>query len=431
MAVIAGSGEASEMAALRPAYAYYALGLLMLVYVINFVDRQVLSILMEPIREDLGLSDTQLGLLSGLGFALFYAAAGLPIARLADKTSRRNIIAGSLAVWSAMTSVCGLVTSFPQLLLGRIGVAVGEAGAGPASHSLIADLFPHGKRATALAVFSTGVPIGILIGLFAGGWLNDTFDWRTAFVVVGLPGIVVSLIVVATMREPPRGAEHAAHNGAESWWAALKTLLEIPAFNYLVLGSALHAYTSYGALQWNPAFMIRIHGMSTAEAGLALGLISGLTGIFGTLGGGWIADRLGRRDIRWYAWTPAVLMAVRVPFYLSAYLATDAATAIACLIIPGLLGNSFTGPVYATIQTLAPVRTRAFASACMLFVISLIGFGLGPLLIGVSSDLLRPRFGEGALAYALCLAVVGDVISVGFFLLAARNLKPDMAGQRP
>lgn len=434
MAVVAGSERASDSgsppAALSPAYAYYALGLLMLVYVINFVDRQVLSILMEPIRKDLGLSDTQLGLLSGLGFALFYAAAGLPIARLADKTSRRNIIAGSLAVWSAMTAVCGLVTSFPQLLLGRIGVAVGEAGAGPASHSLIADLFPHGKRATALAVFSTGVPIGILIGLFAGGWLNDTFDWRTAFVVVGLPGVVVSLVVALTLREPPRGADHAAGE-AGSWLDALKALLKIPAFNYLVLGSALHAYTSYGALQWNPAFMIRIHGMSTAEAGLALGLISGLTGIFGTLGGGWVADRLGRRDIRWYAWTPAVLMAIRVPFYLTAYLADDGATAIACLIIPGLLGNSFTGPVYATIQTLAPVRTRAFASACMLFVISLIGFGLGPLLIGVSSDLLRPTFGPDALAYALCLAVVGDIVSVGFFLLAARSLKPEMAGSKP
>lgn len=435
MAVTAGSEGAGErapapVAAISAVQAYYALGLLMVVYVINFVDRQVLSILMEPIRKDLGLSDTQLGLLSGLGFALFYAAAGLPIARLADKVSRRNIIAGSLAVWSGMTALCGLVTSFPQLLLGRIGVAVGEAGAGPASHALIADLFPHGKRATALAVFSTGVPIGILIGLFAGGWLNDTFDWRTAFVVVGLPGILVSAVVMLTLREPPRSADHAGE-AEGSWLDALKALLKIRAFNYLVLGSALHAYTSYGALQWNPAFMIRIHGMSTAEAGLALGLISGLTGIFGTLGGGWIADRLGRRDIRWYAWTPAVLMAIRVPFYLSAYLADDGATAIACLIIPGLLGNSFTGPVYATIQTLAPPRTRAFASACMLFVISLIGFGLGPLLIGVSSDVLTPSFGQDALAYALCLAVVGDLISVGFFLLAARNLTPEVAGNAP
>jgi len=439
MAVTAGSetgsgsappSVAEAPAALSPRYAYYALGLLMLVYVINFVDRQVLSILMEPIRKDLGLSDTQLGLLSGLGFALFYAAAGLPIARMADRMSRCNIIAGSLAVWSAMTALCGLVVNFPQLLLGRIGVAVGEAGAGPASHSLIADLFPHGKRATALAVFSTGVPVGILIGLFAGGWLNDTFDWRTAFVVVGLPGVVVALVVMLTMREPPRAADHAAEAADGSWWDALKALLRIPAFNYLVLGSALHAYTSYGALQWNPAFMIRIHGMSTAQAGLALGLISGLTGIFGTLAGGWIADRLGRRDIRWYAWTPALLMAIRVPFYLSAYLADDAGTAIACLIIPGLLGNSFTGPVYATIQTLAPVRTRAFASACMLFIISLIGFGLGPLLIGVSSDLLKPVAGQDSLAWALCLAVVGDLISVGFFLAAARNLKPEMAGSK-
>jgi MFS family permease len=177
--------------------------------------------------------------------------------------------------------------------------------------------------------------------------------------------------------------------------------------------------------------MIRVHGMSTAEAGLALGLISGLTGIFGTLGGGWIADRLGARDMRWYAWTPAILMAVRVPFYLSAYVADDAWTAVACLVIPGLLGNSFTGPVYATVQTLAPPHARAFASACLLFIISLIGFGLGPLLIGVSSDLLRPAAGKDALAWALCLAVVGDLISVGLFLAAARKLKPETDGPSP
>ena len=411
----------ASMPGVSRAYARYALFVLLIVYIINYVDRQVLSILMEPIRKDLGLNDSQLGLLSGLGFALFYAVAGLPIARLADKTSRKNIIAGSIAFWSAATAVCGLAANFPQLLVARASVAIGEAGAGPAGHSMIADLFPHGKRATALAVFSCGVPIGILVGLLAGGWLNQAFDWRTAFIVVGLPGIAVSLLVFFTLKEPPRtGMEPGVVS--MGWREALGTLFKIPAYNYLVAASALHAFTSYGALQWNPAFMIRVHGLSTAEAGLALGLISGVTGVAGTLAGGWLADRLGRRDNRWYAWLPAVMIGIRAPLFITAYLAPTPAIAIACLILPGFLGNSFTGPVFGTVQTLAPARTRAFASAWTLFIISLVGFGLGPLAIGVTSDALAPAFGVRSLGYAICLAALGEIASVGLFLMAAKRL---------
>ncbi|WP_337185984.1 MFS transporter [Phenylobacterium sp.] len=407
-------------------YARYALGLLLLVYVINYVDRQVLSILVEPIRTELGLTDTQIGLLSGLGFALFYAAAGLPIARLADRTSRKGIIAGCLALWSGATALCGLAMNFPQLLVARALVAVGEAGAGPAGHSMLADIFPHGKRATALAVFSCGVPIGILVGLLAGGWLAQTFDWRTAFIVVGLPGVLVAIVVALTLKEPPRGGEASAEPPL-STREALRTLMRIPAFNFLVLGSALHAFTSYGALQWNPAFMIRFHGLSTAEAGLALGLISGVTGVVGTLAGGWFADLLGRRDNRWYAWLPALMIAVRAPLFISAYLAPTPALAIALLILPGFLGNSFTGPVFGTIQTLAPAQTRAFASAWTLFIIALVGFGLGPLVIGVTSDALAPAFGNRSLGYAIALAAIGEVVSVIFFLMAARRLPRNSA----
>jgi predicted MFS family arabinose efflux permease len=421
---MAATAEAAAPAAATPvsrAYARYALALLLLVYVINYVDRQVLSILVEPIRRELGLSDTQIGLLSGLGFALFYAAAGLPIARLADRTSRKGIIAGCLALWSGATAVCGLAANFTQLLAARIFVAVGEAGAGPAGHSMLADLFPHGKRATALAVFSCGVPIGILVGLLAGGWLNQAFDWRTAFVVVGLPGVAVALVVMLTLKEPPRSGEASAAPAATTR-EALGALMKIPAYNYLVVASALHAFTSYGALQWNPAFMIRVHGLSTAEAGLALGLISGVTGVVGTLAGGWFADLLGRRDNRWYAWLPALMIGVRAPLFITAYLAPTPALAIACLILPGFLGNSFTGPVFGTIQTLAPVRTRAFASAWTLFVISLVGFGLGPLAIGMMSDALQPAYGARGLGYAISIAAVGEVVSAGLFLLAARKL---------
>ncbi|WP_293451185.1 MFS transporter [Phenylobacterium sp.] len=426
-AVSAAPPAAESGAALSRGYGRYALGLLLLVYIVNYVDRQVLSILVEPIRRDLGLTDTQIGLLSGLGFALFYAAAGLPIARLADRVSRKGIIAACLALWSAATAVCGLAVNFPQLLVARIFVAVGEAGSAPAGHSMLADIFPHGKRATALAITSCGVPLGILIGLLAGGWLNEMLDWRTAFVVVGLPGVVISLIVALTLKEPPRtgGAQAEA---AQPFRELFASLMKIPAFNLLVAASALHAFTSYGALQWNPAFMIRVHGLSTGQAGLALGLISGVTGVVGTLAGGWFADILGRRDNRWYAWLPAAMIAVRAPLFITAYLAPTPALAIACLILPGFLGNSFTGPVFGTIQTLAPPRARAFASAWTLFIISLVGFGLGPLVIGVTSDALQPAFGTRGLGYAICLAAVGELVSVGLFLAAARRLPREQAG---
>ncbi len=403
-------------------YAYYALGVLMLVYVLNFVDRQVLSILMEPIRRDLRLNDSQLGLLSGLSFALFYALAGLPIARLADTSSRRNIIAASLAMWSGMTALCGLAGGFGQLLAGRVGVAVGEAGSGPAAHSMIADLFPDGRRSTALAVFSTGVPIGILIGLVGGGWLNQTFDWRTAFVVVGLPGLAMSILVMLTLREPPRGLP-LSHPSARSLGVALKDLWAIRAFKYLTLAAAIHAFTAYGAQQWNPAFLIRTFHLTTKQAGLGLGLMAGTTGVIGTLGGGWLADRLGRRDPRWYARLPALLIALSLPFYVAAYLwAPSASAVLSLLVIPSLFGNSFTGPTFAVVQTLAPERSRALASAVMLFIISLIGFGLGPLTIGIVSDALAPTLGVHSLGRAISINAIGDVASVALFLIAARDL---------
>ena len=416
--VISGNGAQARGAG----YAYYVLGVLMLVYVFNFVDRQVLSILMEPIRHELHLSDSQLGLLSGLSFALFYAVAGLPIARLADKSSRRNIIAASLAMWSGMTALCGLASGFGQLLAGRVGVAVGEAGSGPAAHAMIADLFPDGRRSTALAVFSTGVPIGILLGLVGGGWLNQAFNWRTAFVVVGLPGLAVSLLVLLTVREPMR-IHSLTKSSPGTLREALKGLWAVRSFKYVTLAAAIHAFTAYGAQQWNPAFLIRTFHLTTKQAGLGLGLLAGATGVIGTLGGGWLADRLGRTDPRWYARLPALLIGVSLPFYVAAYLwAPSASVALGLLAIPSLFGNSFTGPTFAIVQTLTPERSRALASAVLLFIISLIGFGLGPLTIGLVSDALTPMFGGHSLGRAISINAIGDVAAVVLFLIAAKDL---------
>jgi len=424
----AGAEAADSHVAPRPArgYAYYVLGVLTLVYVVNFIDRQILSILMEPIRLDLHLNDSELGLLSGLSFALFYAAFGLPIARLADTGSRRNIIAACLAAWSLMTGVCGFAQSFVQLLLARIGVSIGEAGASPSSHSLIADLFPHGKRSTALAIYSTGIPIGTLIGLAAGGWINEAFNWRAAFMVIGVPGVVVAALVALTVREPARGgADHAAAIHAPP--GSLRALWAIKSYRRLTIAASLHAFTAYAGLQWNPAFMIRIHHMKTGQVGLLLGLIIGVTGVAGTLGGGLLSDLFGRKDARWYAWLPAMVIGAAIPFYLAAYLAQSASAALLLLIMPALAGNCFTGPVFGAVQSLAPLRTRALAAAVLLFVISVVGLGLGPLLVGVLSDLLASALGRNSLRWAMCAAAVAEAASIAVFLRAADSLRADLA----
>ena len=420
-----GAAEAGLKPGRGRAYAGYVLAVLTGVYVFNFIDRQILSILMEPIRLDLHLNDSELGLLSGLSFALFYASFGLPIARLADKASRRNIIVACLAAWSVMTAVCGLTQSFVQLLLARIGVSIGEAGASPSSHSMIADLFPHGKRSTALAIYATGIPIGTLIGLAVGGWINQAFNWRVAFMVVGLPGLAAAAIVALTIREPARGGiDGAAAVPARP--GALRDLWAIASYRRLTLAASLHAFTAYAALQWNPAFLIRIHGMKTGQVGLWLGLIVGITGTIGTLGGGYLADRLGRRDARWYAWLPALVIGCGIPFYLAAYLAGGAQAALLLLIIPALSANCFTGPVFGAVQSLAPLRTRALAAAVLLFVISVVGLGLGPLTVGVVSDLLKSAFGRDSLRWAMCSAALAEIAAIAVFLQAAASLRGDL-----
>lgn len=420
------AAEARPAVGRSRAYAGYVLGVLTVVYVFNFVDRQILSILMEPIRLDLRLNDSELGLLSGLSFALFYASFGLPIARLADKASRRNIIVACLAAWSVMTAVCGFAQTFVQLLLARIGVSIGEAGASPSSHSMIADLFPHGRRSTALAIYATGIPIGTLIGLAVGGWINQAFNWRIAFMVVGLPGLAAAAIVALTIREPARGGVDGAV-APPAQPSALRELWAIKSYSRLTIAASLHAFTAYAALQWNPAFLIRIHGMKTGQVGLLLGLVVGVTGAVGTLGGGYLADRFGRRDARWYAWLPALIIGCGIPFYLAAYLAGGASAALLLLIIPALGANCFTGPVFGAVQSLAPLRTRALAAAVLLFAISVVGLGLGPLTVGVVSDLLKSTCGRDSLRWAMCSAALAEVAAIAVFLHAAASLRGDLS----
>jgi MFS family permease len=425
----ARTNEAPIIAPAAPslAAARYTLAFLFVLYALNYLDRQLLSILMEPIREELHLSDTQLGILSGFAFALFYATLGIPIARLADRHSRRNIIAVAVAIWSVMTACCGFAQSFVTLLLPRIGVGIGEAGASPPAHSMLSDYFPPKRRAAALAIYSAGIPVGILLGLAGGGWVNQAFGWRTAFLVIGLPGLLLSLAFYLTAREPVRGAQDggtpdAMHGMTES----LRHLWSLRTFRWLTLASALHAVCAYGVLQWNPSYLIRTFGLGTREVGLSLGLIIGVMGGAGTLFGGFVSDWLGKRDLRWYLFVPAISVALSIPFYFATFQAGTATLALALFVAPGFLANLFTGPSFATIQSLSPPRMRAMAASLYLFILNLIGLGLGPAAVGIASDLLHPALGNDALRWALCGVSLFEFAAIYCFLRAAKTVRNEI-----
>jgi len=405
------------------AYANYVLGLLFVVYIFNFIDRQILSILIEPVKQELGVSDTAMGFLTGLAFALFYTFAGIPIAHYADRGVRRTVIAVGLAAWSLMTALSGLVTSFSQLALARVGVGVGEAACAPPSHSLLSDYFAPARRGTALAIHAMGIHAGVLLGFMLGGWFSQSLGWRSAFLLVGLPGLALALLVRLTVRELPRRPDGPAlvSSEAPALSSVLRYLWQIPTFRHMALGAALTSFTGYSMMTWSAPFLMRIHGLESGEVGLWLGLIAGLGGAAGTLLGGALSDRLGRRDRRWYLWLPGLASGAVIPFALLYLLLPDTALALAALLPVFALGPLWLGPVFATAQSLAPPHMRAVASAMLLFVVNLIGLGLGPFLIGLFADLLAPAFGTEALRYALCLVVLSSSWSALHFTLAARS----------
>lgn len=338
--------EQDGMGVFSPAARRYALGVLVAVYTFNFIDRQILSILLQPIKVDLDLSDSQLGLLVGVAFALFYATLGIPIARFADRGNRRNLIALALAIWSGMTTLSGLAQNFWHLLVARIGVGVGEAGCSPPAHSMLADYYPVNRRSTALGVYSLGIPVGIMFGFIAGGWMNELFGWRAAFFVVGVPGLILALLVRFTVREPVRGMSdgQAVSGDLPGVAETFAHLWRKRAFRHLAFGAALTAFVGYSVVSWVPAFLIRSHGMQTGEAGSYLGIILGIPGGIGIALGGYLADRFGARDRRWYLWIVTVSLLVALPFSLGVFLAPGPYLALAFLVLPVALGNFYQPP---------------------------------------------------------------------------------------
>lgn len=412
-----------------PQYRKYVLWILVVVYALNFLDRQIVTILAEPIKNDLGLNDTQIGLMSGLAFALFYTVLGIPLARLADRSNRVTIISICLVVWSGMTALCGAAQNFTQILAARIGVGVGEAGCSPSAHSLIADYYPPEQRASALSVYALGIPVGSILGLLAGGWIAEFFGWRVAFFVVGIPGVALALLVKLTLREPIRGmSDKIVSKNVEQppLIATLKILLANKTMVHIAMGGALTSFVGYGLGQWMPAYFIRIHGLGIAETATYFGLVLGVASAIGTFLGGNIADRLAKRDRRMYAWLPAAGVLIAFPFYVAAMMSGNPYIAIAIMVVPSLLNSLWLGPAFGTIQNLAPMRMRALASAMVLFILNIIGLGLGPFLVGVLSDLLSDRFGIESLKYAILIATFAYFWAGAHFILAGRTIRQDL-----
>jgi predicted MFS family arabinose efflux permease len=401
--------------------------LLLLAYIFNFIDRQIIGILAIPIKAELGLSDRQLGLMGGLAFALFYSTLALPIAWFADRKSRIAIISASVAVWSLFTALCGLAQNFWQLFLARMGVGIGEAGGVAPSYSLIADYFPSSSRARALAFFSLGIPIGSALGIFFGGWIASSVDWRAAFIIVGLAGLPIALLLRLFVPEPLRGAcDSAPAAEALPFLKVMATLARIPSFWLLSFGAASGSTLGYGLIFWLPALFTRSFGLSLGEIGWFYGSIVLVGGMLGTWLGGAIADRLGPQRPGAYAAIPALCFVLAAPAYAAALFAPSLAAAWALFVICQTLGLAWLGPVITAVQQLVPASMRSTASASFLLINNLIGIGFGVYMFGELSTRMSERYGDESLRYSILYGLAFYLLAAAFYALASRRLKRDM-----
>lgn len=410
------------------AYPWYVLSLLFLVALSNHIDRQILNILIEPIKQEFGASDLMMGLLAGPAFALVYATAGIPIARLADSYSRRTIIAASAAVWSGMTALSGTARSFGMLALFRVGVGLGEAGASPPSHSLISDYFTVEQRGRALGIYAMAVQAGAAFGWLIGGWLFYLLGWRWAFVAAGVPGLLIALLVRTTVREPERGVTETGGANVEpmAFREAMLHLLRQRSYMWLQAGGCLHAIAGYGLAVWVAPFLVRIHGLEIQVIGTWLGVIAVVAGMPGMLLGGLLSDRLAPRDPRWYLGIPALSALLSAPFTVGFLFLGHPTAALVCYAAHSLLGMSFSAPTFAMTQAVVRVRARSLAVAFHLLLVNLVGLGLGPVVIGGLNDLLREDLGDGAIRYTMLLAALTNVLACGFYALSARSVRQDI-----
>lgn len=447
-------------------YRFYVLFLLTGVYTFNFVDRQIIGILSPAIKEDLGLADWQLGILKGFAFAVLYTTLGIPIARLADRMNRVTIVSVSLALWSGFTAISGAASNFAQLALARVGVGIGEAGGSPPSHSLISDYFPKESRAGALAIYAMGIPIGVSLAYLGGGWLTETFSWRVAFVVVGLPGILMAILLKLTVREPKRGAlEQTASDDAfkslqvvepkggferflfgfsklmpakaragffsetATIWRAAKHLLAIPTYRAIVIGTTAISFTTYANGTWIVDFYVRSHSdFPIFQIYFWLGIISGTAYVMGTFLGGYLVDKFGAKDKKLYGNIPAVALLASVPMFLVSIWHPSPVVSLIFQVPVNLAVGFYLGPAFALAQTLAPVSVRALSTAVFFFILNMIALGFGPTIAGFLSSALIGSFGEGlALQISLSVVSMAAIYGAWMFYQAGKRIEVDWA----
>lgn len=381
-------------------YRAYVLGALLVVYTFNFIDRVVIGIIGEPIKIEFGLTDLQLGLLGGTAFALLYTFLGIPIAYMAERMNRVTILSVCVALWSAMTAACGFAVNYATLFAARVGVSIGEAGCTPPANSIISDYFPADRRASALSIYALGIPIGSMIAAVGGGWIATEVGWREAFIWLGVPGVLLALIVKLTVKEPPRSA---SQTHAPSFASTFAALAKKPTFWHVAFGSALASFVGYGVGQFLTNFMIRTHGFTLFNAAVVIGVILGLCAAIGTFSSGYLADRISRRHPNALSWLPALGFAIATPLYLLAFVLPNIWLAMPALMVAAITHYFYLGPMYAVTQGVAAPRMRATAVAVLLFVVNLIGYGMGPPVIGALSDFLaNTQLGPLGLSTELC-----------------------------
>jgi len=412
-------------------YRRYALGILLLAYISSYVDRQIMGVVLPAIKEEFLLADWQLGFLSGIAFAIFYATLGMPIAFLADRSNRRNIIAAAVSIWSLMTAACAFVSGFGTLAIARIGVGVGEAGSSPPSHSMIADMYPPEERSGALAIYALGVYLGTMIAFAVGAFVVSQYGWRAAFLLVGLPGLVIALLVRFTLKEPPRGFSEgraAPETGPIDWSQArgqiasgFRHLWVDRASFHTVMGVTIISFVGYGGAVWGFSFFIRSFKMSYEETGIFLALVVGIFGAMGAILGGKLADKMGAKDVRWTPWIVALAKVVAAPIILAFFL-VEKELALWLYVPMTILGAFYLGPSFALIQSRAPLHMRTTISSIMLFILNIIGLGFGPQLVGILSDVLEPTYGIESLRYALLLMSFVSLWGAYHYYLAGKAL---------
>ncbi len=419
-------GEGSTGARARgPRYANYVLGVFFLVSVFNYVDRQLVSVLLQPIKDEFGVSDAWMGALTGFAFMIVHSVFGIPLARWADSGNRKWILTLGLTVWSALTAASGLARSFGFLMFARMGVGIGEAAGTPTAHSMISDYFPLERRATALAVYAMGVYVGIMFGYIAAGWLGEQLGWRLTFIVVGLPGLLIALLLYFTVDEPARTTSVESHPLGE----VMRYLFAKPAYVILLVAASFHAAAAYCIALWAPTFLLRVHGMTLTEMGLSLGLLTGVAGAAGSLAGGVVSDRLARATKAAYGWTTAFAAFAALPFAIGFVSSERTWVALAWFAPMTFLTGLYIGPLYAMNQGLARPRMRAMAVAIHLFVVSILGGGVGPWAVGLMNDAFQAEYGDAGIRQSLIwVQSIGLVAAGTCYLLASRTLARDMEG---